>query len=55
MKLTNITISNSYSLYEGGFLFLIPSDSSNLLILENIKATGVFSIFRGFMSVEFSF
>lgn len=54
MKLINITVSNSYSLYDGGFLYLIPSDSSNLLILENIKATGVFSVFRGFMSAEFS-
>ncbi|CAD8072342.1 unnamed protein product [Paramecium sonneborni] len=55
LKFINLTISNSYSLYDGGFLFLIPSDSSNLLIFENIKANGVFSIFRGFMSAEFSF
>ncbi|CAD8102095.1 unnamed protein product [Paramecium primaurelia] len=54
MKLINITISNSYSLYDGGFIYLIPSDSSNFLILENIKAKSVFSIFRGFMSAEFS-
>lgn len=47
-------ISNSYSLYDGGFLYLIPSDTSNLLILENIKATGVFSMFRGFICAEFS-
>ncbi|CAK64107.1 unnamed protein product (macronuclear) [Paramecium tetraurelia] len=54
LKMINITISHSFSLYDGGFLFLIPSDRSNLLTLENIKATGVFSMFRGFMSVEFS-
>ncbi|CAD8066329.1 unnamed protein product [Paramecium sonneborni] len=55
IKFINLTVSNSYSLYDGGFLFLIPSDSSNKLILENVKAKGVFSIFRGFISADFSF
>ncbi|CAD8066341.1 unnamed protein product [Paramecium sonneborni] len=54
MKFINIQIKNSYSLYDGGFLYLIPSNIYNRLEFRNITAQNVISLFRGFFSIEFS-
>lgn len=51
LNFIDIYIITSYSLYDGGFLYLIPSNTYNRIELRNIIAYNVISLFKGFFGI----
>ncbi|CAD8154246.1 unnamed protein product [Paramecium pentaurelia] len=54
LNFIDIKVITSYSLYDGGFLYLIPSNTYNRIELRNIIAYNVISLFKGFFGIQFS-